>query len=109
MYQLYIIDYTKTPEFINAEKYESVQEAVDEFSRFGGWEEMERVASSAIIIKNDNEEIEVVGVYINCDISISTLPLLLWVFSDGTMEQRYYESEYRRFINSECEQEVLND
>ncbi|QTA82360.1 Uncharacterized protein dnl_47350 [Desulfonema limicola] len=107
MYQLYLIDFTKRPECISADIYETLQEAIDDFSRFGGWEEMEGVASQSVIIKNDKEVIEAVGVYVNCD--LSTLPSLMWIYKDGQVEQRYYETEYSRFINSECEQEVLND
>ncbi|QTA82724.1 Uncharacterized protein dnl_51060 [Desulfonema limicola] len=104
MYKLYLIDFMKTPECISADTYETLKDAVDEYSRCG-WEEMEGVVSQSVIIKNDKEEIEAVGAYINSD--VSTLPVLLWVFSDGTMEQRYYETEYLRFIDSNFEQEVF--
>ncbi|MDM8538548.1 hypothetical protein QUF70_17470 [Desulfobacterales bacterium HSG17] len=104
MFALHIADFTKLPEFNCCDSYETLKQAVDDYSRCG-WEEMEKVIHTAIIIKDDSEIIKAVGVYVNS--SMSSLPVLLWVFSEGTMEQRYYETEYLRFIDSE--QEVYND
>ncbi|QTA82759.1 Uncharacterized protein dnl_51410 [Desulfonema limicola] len=66
---------------------------------------MECVKHQAVIIKDDKETIIAVGAYINSDMSV--LPVLFWHFNDGTIIQKYYETEYLRFIDSE--QEVMND
>ena len=51
------------------------------------------------MITDADGNIEAVGTYVNCD--RNRLPVLVWVYAHGTMEHRYYEKEYARFIGKE--------
>lgn len=99
MYQICFIDFTRKDEFTKADTFNTLQEAVDEFSS-GGWEDGENVRKQAVMIKNDDGKIEAVGTYVVCD--RNRLPVLVWVYAHGAMENRYYETEYARFIGKEA-------
>jgi hypothetical protein len=97
-YQIYIVDFTKTPEFTGAFPFQNAKEAADDFSS-AGWEEPENVRNQAVLIKGPDDKIEAMGMYVPSD--DSEMPVLVWQFANGNVERRYYEQEYAQYIGKE--------
>ena len=98
MYQICFIDFTRSDEFIKADSFNTLKDAVDDFSA-AGWEDGRNLRKQAVMITDADGNIEAVGTYVNCD--RNRLPVLVWVYAHGTMEHRYYEHEYAKFIGKE--------
>ena len=99
MYQICFIDTTGQHEFTEADSFKTLKEAVDDYTS-GGWEDGERVRRQAVVIKDGNGNIAAVGSYVEFD--KDRLPMLVWVYAHGTIENRYFENEYARFIGKEA-------
>jgi hypothetical protein len=99
MYQVCVIDFTGAEELIVADSFQTMKEAVEDYTA-GGWEDGENVRKQAVIIKDGDGKIEAVGTYVACD--RNRMPVLVWVYAHGAMENRFYEQEYARYIGKEA-------
>ena len=99
MYQVCVIDFTGAEKLIVADSFGTLKEAVDDFCA-GGWEDGENVRKQAVIIKDGDGKIEAAGTYVICD--RNRMPVLVWVYAHGVMENRYYEQEYARYLGKEA-------
>jgi hypothetical protein len=99
MYQVCFIDTGDQQEFTEADSFKTLKEAVDDYTS-AGWEDGERVRRQAVIIKDGNGNIAAVGSYVDFD--KDRLPMLVWVYAHGTIENRYHELEYARHFGKEA-------
>ncbi|AOY60465.1 hypothetical protein [Desulfococcus multivorans] len=98
MYQVCVIDFSRTEKLIVVDNFPTLKAAVDDFCA-GGWEDRDNVRKQAVLIRDPCGKIHGVGTYV--DIDCSSLPVLVWVYAHGAMENRYYEKEYAGFIEKE--------